>query len=132
VAENIVLNKPGSGWGRLAARVAGSLPASEIDAVWLFRTLRREGSEWGTALLSRVDGEQQDRRLIYTARFLHVLTGNERGKFEWSLEEIGSGPLETIGAIIAGVRRRMDDEEPRSVDPQEWLPPVSDDTPRQG
>jgi hypothetical protein len=132
VAENIVLNKPGSGWGRLAERVAGSLPASEIDAVWLFRTLRREGSEWGTALLSRVDGEQQDRRRIYTARFLHVLTGKERGKFEWTLEEVGSGPLETIGAIIAGVRRRMDDEEPRAVAPEEWLPPVSDVTPRQG
>lgn len=129
--ESGILNRPGSGWDRLAAAVAGALPASEIETVWLFRTLRREGTEWGTALVARVDGEERDRRRIYTARFQHVLKGKERGKFEWALEEVGSGPVETIGEIIAGVRKRMDDDEPRPVVPAEWLPPI-DAAPREG
>jgi hypothetical protein len=89
--ESGILNRPGSGWDRLAAAVAGAMPASEIEAVWLFRTLRREGTEWGTALVARVDGEERERRRIYTARFQHVLKGKERGKFEWALEEVGAG-----------------------------------------
>jgi hypothetical protein len=56
--ESGILNRPGSGWDRLAAAVAGAVPASEIEAVWLFRTLRREGTEWGTALVARVDGQE--------------------------------------------------------------------------
>ncbi|HTG84114.1 MAG TPA: hypothetical protein VL853_04865 [Gemmatimonadales bacterium] len=131
MSESGILNRPGSGWDRLAAAVAGAVPASEIEAVWLFRTLRREGTEWGTALVARVDGEERERRRIYTARFQHVLKGKERGKFEWALEEVGSGPVDTIGEIIAGVRKRMDDDDPRPVTPADWLPPV-DAAPREG
>ena len=35
--------------------------------------------EWGTAVLSRVDG---DRRRIYTAGYVLAIKGKERGKFE--------------------------------------------------
>ena len=55
----------GSGWDRLAQAVAEVLPPDEVDGVWIFTPLRRENREWGTAVLSRVDGE---RRRIYTAR----------------------------------------------------------------
>ena len=132
VIETGVLNRPGSGWERLATAVGGTLPPAEVEAVWLFRTLKREGTEWGTALVSRVDGEARERRRIYTARFQHVLKGKERGKFEWALEEVGSGPVETVGEIIAGVRRRMDDDDPRLVSGQEWFPPSNDVPARQG
>ena len=132
MANGAILNQPGSGWERLATGVAAAIPVEEVDAVWLFRTLRREGSEWGTALVSCVEGENRERRQIYTARFMHVLKGKERGKFEWVLEEVGSGPVETIGEIIAGVRRRMDDEEPRPVEPLAWFPSGSDGPPREG
>ncbi|HXE58032.1 MAG TPA: hypothetical protein VNK43_08520 [Gemmatimonadales bacterium] len=127
----MILNQPGSGWGRLANAVAQALPVEEIDAVWQFRTLRREGRELGTAILSRVDGERGERRRVYTARFVHVLTGKERGKFESALEEVGSGPAETIGELVAGVRRRLEDEDPRPVDPAAWFR-LADGAPRQG
>ncbi len=114
----MILTPPGAGWGRLASAVARALPVEEIDAIWQFRTLRRDGRELGTAILSRVAGE---RRRVYTARFVHVLKGKERGRFEAVLEEVGSGPAETLGDLLAGVRRRLEDEDPRPVDPAAWF-----------
>ena len=120
----MIPNEPGSGWGRLAEQVAVAIPSDEVDAVWQFRLIRREGREFGTAVVARVDGEAGDRRRIYTARFTHILKGKERGRFEASLEEVGSGPLETLGDLLAGVRKRMEDEDPAPVPVQEWFPPV--------
>jgi hypothetical protein len=127
----VILNQPGSGWGRLAERVAAEIPVTEIDGVWQFRTIRRDGCEFGTAMLSRVDGAQQERRRIYTARFMHQLKGKERGKFEATLEEVGSGPVETLGDLLAGVRKRIEDEDPRSVPVEDWFP-VADGAARDG
>jgi hypothetical protein len=127
----VILNQPGSGWGRLAEYVAGLLPVGEIDGIWQFRTLKREGREWGTALLSRVDGAEQERRRIYTARFMHILKGKERGKFEAYLEEVGQGPVETLGELLAGVRKRIEDEDPRPVPLESWFP-VTDGATRDG
>jgi hypothetical protein len=130
-----VLNAPGSGWERLAGQVAAEIPLAEVDAVWTFRALRHEGREFGTAVICRRDGE---RRRIYTARFAHTLKGKERGRFEATIEEVGSGPPEAVTQLIAGVRRRMDDEVPESVEPAQWfahLPaqePPPDGPPGQG
>jgi hypothetical protein len=121
----VILNQPGSGWGRLAEYVAGTIPTPEIDAVWQFRTIRREGREFGTAVLARVEGAGRERRRIYTARFVHVLKGKERGKFEASLEEVGSGPVEALGDLLAGVRKRLEDEDPRPVPVADWFPVVN-------
>jgi len=118
----VILNQPGSGWARLAGQVATEIPVAEVDGVWQFRTLRREGREWGTAMISRVDGPAQERRRIYTARFMHVLKGKERGKFEAHLEEVGQGPVETLGELLAGVRKRIEDEDPRPVPVETWFP----------
>jgi hypothetical protein len=117
----MILNQPGSGWGRLAEQVAAAIPVNEIDGVWQFRTIRRDGCEWGTAVIARVE-----RRRIYTARFMHTLKGKARGNFEAFLEEVGSGPLETVGDLLAGVRKRMEDEDPRPIPVAEWFPPVPD------
>ncbi|MBK8005705.1 MAG: hypothetical protein IPK12_17755 [Gemmatimonadetes bacterium] len=127
----MILNQPGSGWGRLAEYVATQLSPAEIDGVWQFRTIKRDGRELGTVMLSRVDGEQQERRRIYTARFVHVLKGKERGKFEAALEEVGSGPVETLDSLLAGVRKRLEDEDPRPMPVAEWFP-VADGAPRLG
>ena len=127
----MILNQPGSGWGRLAARVATEIPVTEVDGVWQFRALRHDGAEFGTAVISRVDGERQERRRIYTARYMHVLKGRERGKFDAWLEEVGSGPVETLGDLLAGVRRRMEDEEPSPVVVKDWFP-EPDEPPREG
>ncbi|HZA99064.1 MAG TPA: hypothetical protein VE399_09825, partial [Gemmatimonadales bacterium] len=51
-----------SGWDRLAQVVAQVVPPAEVDGIWIFAPLRRDTREWGTAVLSRINGE---RRRIY-------------------------------------------------------------------
>jgi hypothetical protein len=108
-----------SGWDRLAQAVAEVFPPTEVDAVWVFSPLRRENREWGTAILSRVEGE---RRRIYTARYVLVVKGKERGKFEASVEEVGSGTSEALARLVQETHRRIDDEHPPTpVPPESWF-----------
>ena len=115
----------GPGWERMAAELRAALPVEEVDRVWAFRVVRRDGQDFGTAILSRVHG---DRRRIYTARFILTVKGKKRGQFTWFLEEVGSGPLEALDELLALVPRRSDEEEPPApVDPAQWFPPAPPD-----
>jgi hypothetical protein len=120
-----------SGWERLAEAVAAVLPPSEVDEVWTFAPIRREQTEWGTAVLSRAEGE---RRRIYTARYALAVRGKERGKFESSIQEVGSGPADALVRVLQEARRRVDDEHPPTlVTPGVWfssVAPPSDGPPR--
>jgi hypothetical protein len=121
------MSEPGAGpgWAKLALRVAELLPAGDIDGVWVFPVLRQDQREWGTAVLTRVEGEQGERRRIYTARFMLQVKGKERGKFEATVEEVGSGPLEQLPALLLDVHRRTDDEVPPvEIKPAAWFAPV--------
>jgi hypothetical protein len=110
---------PISGWDRLAQAVAQVVPPEEVDGVWVFSPLRRDSREWGTAVLSRVDGE---RRRIYTARYVLSVKGKERGKFESTIQEVGIGPLAVLTRVLQEARRRIDDEHPPlSVPPESWF-----------
>ena len=116
----LTLPGAGSGWTRLAQAVAEVVPPAEVDSVWVFSPLRHEGREWGTAVLSRVDG---DRRRIYTARYMLALKGKERGKFEAAVQEVGSGPVEALTQLLQDAQKRIDDEHPpHSVQPEQWFP----------
>ena len=118
----------GPGWTRLAAAVADQIPPAEVDGVWVFGVLRHEGREWGTAVLSRVDG---DRRRIYTARYMLVVKGKERGKVEASVQEVGSGPVEALAQLLRDARRRIDDDQPPlPVPPESWFVDAADAQPR--
>lgn len=120
----------GSGWSQLAAALREAIPVGEVDRIWAFRVVRREGQDFGTAILSRVDGV---RRRISTARFILTVKGKKRGQFTWWHDEVGSGPLEALDELLALVPRRSDEEEPPApVDPAAWFPPQSDDTPDAG
>ena len=111
-----------SGWDRLAQAVAQVVSPEEVDAVWVFAPLRRDSREWGTAVVSRVEGE---RRRIYTARYVLSVKGKERGKFESTIEEVGIGPLEVLTRVLQEAQRRIDDEHPPvSVPPESWFSAV--------
>jgi hypothetical protein len=110
---------PGSGWDRLAQAVAEVVPPLEVDGVWIFAPVRRETKEWGTAVLSRIEGE---RRRIYTARYVLDVKGKERGKFETSIQEVGTGPMDALARVLQDAQRRIDDEHPPfSVPPESWF-----------
>jgi len=121
----------GGGWERLAQAVSEVLPPAEVDGVWIFAPVRREDREWGTAVLSRVDG---DRRRIFTARYVLAVKGKQRGKFESTIQEVGSGPLDALARVLQEAQRRIDDEHPpSSVAPEAWFSSVvapADGTPR--
>jgi hypothetical protein len=119
----------GEGWSRLARAVASEVPPAEVDGVWVFRPIRQETREWGTAIVSRVEG---DRRRIYTARYVHTIKGKERGKWSGVMEEVGSGPVEALDDLIKGVEKRADEEIPTRVPPAEWFPPESNGPTQQG
>ena len=117
---------PGEGphWERLAEWLRERLPVDGVDGVWVFRVLRRDQREFGTAVISQVEGE---RRRIYTARYSAIIKGKQRGGFESWMEEVGSGPLEALHELLALVPVRADDEDPPTpVDPARWFPPVPD------
>lgn len=122
--ESLTAAGPGEGphWERLAAWITERLPVTGIDGVWVFRVLRREQREFGTAVLSTVDG---DRRIIHTARYVATVKGKQRGGFEAHLEEVGSGPLDALHELLALVPDRADDEDPPvAVAVERWFPPV--------
>lgn len=113
---------PGQGaqWERLAAWLREQLPVEEIDGIWVFRALRHRYKEFGTAVLSRVDGE---RRRIYTATYTATIKGKQRGGYQPQLTEVGSGPLEALQELLALVPARAEDEEPPiPVQVAQWFP----------
>jgi hypothetical protein len=119
---------PGEGerWLRLAEWLRDQIDPSEVDGIWVFRVVRREQREYGTAVLSLVRG---DRRRILTARYVATIKGRERGGYETRLDEVGSGPLEALHELLAMVPIRADDEDPpASVEPALWFPPQAEPT----
>lgn len=111
----------GEGWSRLVELVRQHLPVEEIDGVWVFRTIRHQTRDFGTAVLSRVDG---DRRRIYTASYILTVKGKTRGQFESAITEVGSGPLGALAELLALVPKRAEDEEPPlAIAVEQWFPP---------
>jgi hypothetical protein len=116
----------GEGWALLARAVAAELPVTDLDGLWVFRPFRRDGREYGTAILSRVEGE---RLVIYTARYAHTLKGKKRGEFASQVSEVGSGPLEALDELVALVPKRTEEEPPLRIPLARWYPAESDGTP---
>ena len=115
----------GDGWSRLVQVVHQELPVAEIDGVWVFKTIRYNARDFGTAILSRIDG---DRRRIYTARYILTVKGKTRGQFEAAITEVGSGPIEALAELLALVPKRAEDEEPPVAIPVErWFPKPTDE-----
>jgi len=95
------------GLDRLLEAVAQAMPPAEVEAVWAFPPVRREGREHVVAVISRLAGA--DRRQVYRARFTVGLSGGERGKIAVELELAAEGPPDLVTAVIDGVRRRADE-----------------------
>jgi hypothetical protein len=107
--------------------VLAEVAPGELDGIWQFQPIRVEQREFGTAILSRVDG---GRRRIYTARYALTIRGKERGQFEHQVEEVGSGPVEALEELMLSVRRRLDEEDaPVPVGVAAWVEAARDGAP---
>ncbi len=100
---------PTSGWAKLAAAVAQEVPPTEIETIYLFRPIKREGREWGTAVVTR----RADGRLrVYTAKYMLVVRGKERGQAKVAVEEVGLSPAEVLEQVMRSTAERTGDAEP--------------------
>src|SRR5438128_12687486 len=82
----------GPGWAKLAEAVAVRVPPAEIDTIYLFRPLKREGREWGTAVVTRRPTEPGGRLRVYTARYMLIVRGKERGQSKLEVAETALPP----------------------------------------
>ena len=104
---------------RLLDALAERMPREEVEAVYAFPPVRREGREHGVAVISRV--VEGDRRLVYRARYVVTVKGPERGRVTVAVEETAETPAGLLPEVLEGVRRRADeagDAEP--VDLTAW------------
>jgi hypothetical protein len=114
----------GPGWERLAEALRPALPDGTVDGIWVFRTMRAGPREFGTAILSQVEG---DRRRIFTARYALLVKGRQRGGFEWGLDEVGAGPVTALEELLALVPvRGVEDEPPVPIEVELWFPPADE------
>jgi len=111
----------GPGWAKLAAAVAAQVPPSEIETVYLFHPIKRDGREWGTAVVTRRQPEPGGRLLVYTARYMLVVRGKERGAFRVEVEEVALTPAEVIAQVMQRTAERTGEAEPPvEVGPSVW------------
>ena len=104
---------------RLLAALAERMPPAEVEAVYAFPPVRREGRDHGVAVVSRLLGA--DRRLVYRARYTVALKGPERGKVTVAVEETAEAPADLLPEVLEGVRRRADEAgEAELVDLTGW------------
>lgn len=100
----------GPGWAKLAAAVAADVPPAEIETIYLFRPIKREGREWGTAVVTRRAPEGRLR--VYTAKYMLVVRGKERGQARVAVEEVGTSPADVLEQVMRSTAERTGDAEP--------------------
>ena len=112
---------PGQGawWAKLAAAVEAQVPRAEIETIYVFHPIKREGKEWGTAVVTR---KAADGRLrVYTAKYMLVVRGKERGQSKIEIEEVALSTAEVLARVMqATVDRGGDTEPPVELGPAVW------------
>jgi hypothetical protein len=112
---------PGPGWSDVAAAVAARMPPAEIDAIYLFRPIKRDGREWGTAVITRTGEEPSGRLRVYTARYMLIVRGKERGRSKVEVEEVALTPAEVLAQVMQATADRTGDPEPPvTIDRSTW------------
>ncbi len=111
----------GPGWAKLAAALATEVPPAEIETIFLFQPIRRDGREWGTAVVTRRAPESGARLRVYTARYMLVIRGKERGDGRVAVEEVALTPAEVVERVMRETADRTGDVTPPvAVGPAVW------------
>ena len=111
----------GPGWAKLAEAVAQRVPPATIETIYLFRPWKREGREWGTAVIACRTEDGGDRLRVYTARYMLIVRGKERGQSRVEVEETALTPADVVARVMqAAADRTGDAETPVAVGPAVW------------
>ena len=110
----------GPGWTRVAEALAAQVDPDTIEGIWLFPPVRREEREWGVAVIACRTEDQ--RRRIYTASYMMVTRGREKGHGRISVEEVGESPATVLEDVLRGVRDRAGEVDPPvEIEPDLWF-----------
>lgn len=111
----------GAGWAKLAAAVEAQVPPGEIETIYVFRPIRREGKEWGTAVVTRRVADAGNRLRVYTAKYMLIVRGKDRGQSKLEVEEVALSPADVLARVMeATVDRGGDTEPPVELGPAVW------------
>ena len=111
----------GHGWAKLAAGVEAQVPPAEIETIYVFRPIKRDGKEWGTAVVTRKSAGPEGRLRVYTAKYMLVVRGKERGQSKVEVEEVALSPAAVLAKVMqATVDRGGDTEPPVEFGPAVW------------
>ena len=92
----------------------------------MFRPIKRQGREWGTAVVTRRgappgDAAPDSRLRVYTAQYMLIVRGKERGQAKVEVKEVGLSPAEVLAQVMqATVDRGGDTEPPVELGPGVW------------
>ena len=111
----------GPGWEKLAAAVEAQVPPAEIETIYIFRPIKRQGREWGTAVVTRKSASADARLRVYTAKYMLIVRGKDRGQVKIEVAEVGLSPAEVLAQVMqATVDRGGDTEPPVELGPAVW------------
>lgn len=111
----------GAGWAKLAAAVEAQVPPAEIETIYVFRPIKREGREWGTAVVTRRSASPEGRLRVYTGKYMLIVRGKERGQSKIEVAEVALSPAEVLAQVMqATVDRGGDSEPPVELGPSAW------------
>ncbi|HXQ27889.1 MAG TPA: hypothetical protein VN848_01360 [Gemmatimonadales bacterium] len=113
----------GPGWTQLAQAVAADVPPEEIAGIYVFRPYKRDGREWGTAVVTRHGDAVGGRLRVYTARYMLITRGKERGRAKVEVQEVALSPAEVLAHVMQEtVDRTGDPEPPATLERTVWFP----------
>ena len=97
------------------------MPPAEIETIYVFRPIKREGKEWGTAVVTRKAQDGGGRLRVYTAKYMLIVRGKERGQGKFEVVEVALSPAEVLAQVMqATVDRGGDSEPPVELGPAVW------------
>ena len=90
------------------------------DDEYIYTMFRSDGKEWGTAVIAR--RIEDGRSAIYTAKYMVILRGREKGHGKVDVSEVGSSSTDIMEGVLRGVQERTDDSDPPAeINPQLWF-----------
>ena len=109
----------GDNLARVLDAIAERMPREEVEAVWSFPGVRREGKEYGVAVVTRRGAS--DRHIVYRVKYVLELKGQARGSAKIDIAETAEAPADMLPRVIDGVRERADEAgEADVVDLSSW------------
>ena len=116
----------GEGLAQALDAIALRMPKAEVEAVWAFPGVKREGREHGVAVVTRRGAS--DRHVVYRVRYVLELKGAARGKAQVDITETAEAPAGMLQQVIDGVRDRADEAgDAELVDLTVWKQESPDD-----